>query len=69
MVAMMVLDVPTMPEAYEEYDGLIFYQSDHRVNPNWILLDNCSTTDIFCNKKLVTNIRKAHNSLKTAMQE
>ena len=29
---------------------------------NWILLDNQSTADIFCNKKLLKDIRKTNES-------
>jgi hypothetical protein len=34
-----------------------------RTNANWILLDNCLSINVFCNKKLLTNIRKDDISL------
>jgi hypothetical protein len=34
------------------------------VNKEWILLDNCSIADIFCNKKLLTDIKPSKKTLK-----
>jgi hypothetical protein len=44
------------PETYEEYNEFNFHQSHRHVNSNWILLEKCSTTDIFCNTHLLTDI-------------
>jgi hypothetical protein len=52
------------PEDYGEYDEYSFHQAHRHVNPNWIILDSGSTSDICCNRELVSNIRLSSGSLK-----
>jgi hypothetical protein len=49
---------------YTNWEEFNFHQSDRKVNPAWIIFDNCSTTDILCNKKLLTDIRPSKKTLK-----
>jgi hypothetical protein len=58
----MVLADP--PEDYGEYEEFSFHQAQRHVNPNWTILDSGSKSDIFCNRKLVSNIRLSSGSLK-----
>jgi len=51
----------------EDYEGIVFVQNDVLCNvqdkagipSSWILLDSQSTVDVFCNSRLLGNIRKA----------
>jgi hypothetical protein len=52
------------PEDYGEYEEFSFHQAQRHVNPNWIILDSGSTSNIFCNHKLVINVRLSSGSLK-----
>jgi hypothetical protein len=59
--AMMVVE---QPDIYKEYEEFNFYQSHQYVNSNWILLDTCSITDIFCNARLLMDIWYMNTTLK-----
>jgi hypothetical protein len=52
------------PDKYDSYKELSFHQTQRHVNPNWILLDMGSTSDICCNRKLVSSICLSSGSLK-----
>jgi hypothetical protein len=52
------------PEDYGDYEEFYFHQTQRHVHPNWIILDSGSTNDIFCNRKLFSNIHLPSGSLK-----
>jgi hypothetical protein len=52
------------PADYGDYEEFYFHQTQCHVNPNWIILDSGSSSDIFCNRKLVSDIRLSSGSLK-----
>jgi len=55
----------------EDYNGIAFTQTEVLCNvqekagipPSWILLDSQSTVDVFCNPKILGNIREAKRHL------
>jgi hypothetical protein len=52
------------PDGYNDYEEFSFHQTHRHVNPNWILQDTCSMSDILCNTKLITNICLSSGKLK-----
>jgi hypothetical protein len=48
---------------YDGFEEFTFCQSSKHVNPKWIILHIQSTTDIFWNPALFTNIRDANKSI------
>jgi hypothetical protein len=39
-------------------EGMMFLQEEKVLPKSWILLDNQSTVDVFCNRRLLTNVRE-----------
>jgi hypothetical protein len=58
----LILDEP--PNKYSTYNEFEFHQMHRHINPNYIILDTGSMSDIFCSKKLVSNICLSSGSLK-----
>jgi hypothetical protein len=42
------------------HDGMTFHQEEQMLPKSWILLDNQSTVDVFCNRHQLTNIRETN---------
>jgi hypothetical protein len=47
----------------EMLKGVIHHQGGTPISRNWILLDNQSTVDVFCNEGLLQNIRKVNKTM------
>ena len=39
-------------------EGMTFHQEEQVLPKSWILLDNQSTVDVFCNRRLLTNVHE-----------
>ena len=55
-------EVPTSSKVKLQFAQFILNQSEGaHINPNWLLLDTCSTVSVVCNLVIVTNIRPCNN--------
>ena len=48
---------------YDDVEDFVFNQAEQGVNRNWIILDTGSTTDIFCNDKLLSDIHETDQTI------
>jgi hypothetical protein len=51
-------------DGYASINEFSFHQGDKYVNQKWILFDNQSTADTFCNLNLLSNIHESESSTK-----
>ena len=52
------------PEHDTKYDAFSFSQPNDMIPKSWILLDNQSMIDLFCNPKLLSDIRESGTSMR-----
>ena len=52
-----------MQDELEGRVATLLSQNKGKINPNWVLLDSQSTIDVFCNPKLLKNIRTVEKSI------
>ena len=41
-------------------EGMAFHQEEQILSKSWVLLDNQSTVDVFCNRSLLTNVHETN---------
>ena len=49
-------------------DAHLFHLRDKEIPKSWVLLDNCSTVNVFSNSDLLTNIRPAKKRMRIHCQ-
>ena len=54
---------PSTPSSIHQLQlGVVLTQANNIINPNWILLDTCSTDSVFNNNAFLTNVKKCKDS-------